>query len=59
VDEPGRIYGGTGPSIAAHVYLNGTIIFIAGLATVRTHNVCVARYFSMARARRCSLSGLS
>lgn len=29
----------SGPSFAMHVYLDGTLIFIAGLAIVRTHNV--------------------
>jgi hypothetical protein len=28
-----------GPSFATHVYLNGTLLFIAGLAIVRAHNV--------------------
>jgi hypothetical protein len=28
-----------GPTFAAHVYLNGTLIFIAGLALVRSHHV--------------------
>jgi hypothetical protein len=27
-----------GPSFATHVYLNGTLLFIAGLAIVRAHN---------------------
>jgi hypothetical protein len=29
----------SGPSFATHVYLNGTLLFIAGLAIVRAHNV--------------------
>ena len=29
----------SGPSFATHVYLDGTLIFIAGLAIVRVHNV--------------------
>jgi len=33
-----------GPSFAPHVYLNGTLIFIAGLAIVRAHNVWVRRW---------------
>src|SRR5262245_21315454 len=28
-----------GTTFAAHVYLNGTLIFIAGLALVRSHNI--------------------
>lgn len=28
-----------GPTFATHVYLNGTLLFIAGLAIVRSHNV--------------------
>lgn len=28
----------SGPSFATHVYLDGALIFIAGLAIVRTHN---------------------
>jgi hypothetical protein len=28
-----------GPSFATHVYLNGTLLFISGLAIVRAHNV--------------------
>ncbi len=28
-----------GPTYAAHVYLNGTLLFVAGLAIVRAHNV--------------------
>jgi hypothetical protein len=28
-----------GPAFATHVYLNGTLLFIAGLAIVRAHNV--------------------
>ena len=51
--------GATGPSFAPQVYLNGTLILIAGLSIVRAHNVCVARWISMARSRRCSWSGLS
>jgi uncharacterized membrane protein YhaH (DUF805 family) len=27
-----------GPSFATHVYLNGTLLFVAGLAIVRAHN---------------------
>jgi uncharacterized membrane protein YhaH (DUF805 family) len=27
-----------GPSFAPHVYLNGTLLFVAGLAIVRAHN---------------------
>jgi len=30
-----------GPSFGPHVYLNGTLLFIAGLALVRVHNVWV------------------
>lgn len=33
-----------GPSFAPHVYLNGTLIFIAGLAIVRAHNVWARRW---------------
>jgi hypothetical protein len=33
-----------GPSFAPHVYLNGTLIFIAGLVIVRAHNVWVRRW---------------
>jgi len=29
----------TGPSFAPHVFLNGALLFIAGLAIVRAHNV--------------------
>jgi hypothetical protein len=28
-----------GPSFATHVYLNGTLLFVAGLAIVRAHNL--------------------
>jgi len=28
----------TGPSFGPHVYLNGTLLFVAGLAIVRAHN---------------------
>ncbi|BFU88882.1 MAG: hypothetical protein NTAFB01_00690 [Nitrospira sp.] len=28
-----------GPTYATHVYLNGTLLFVAGLAIVRAHNV--------------------
>ena len=28
-----------GPSFAPHVYLNGTLLFVAGLAIVRAHNL--------------------
>jgi len=28
-----------GPSYAPHVYLNGTLLFVAGLAIVRAHNL--------------------
>src|SRR4051794_31996628 len=27
-----------GPSFAPHVYLNGTLLFVAGLAIIRAHN---------------------
>lgn len=30
-----------GPSYGPHVYLNGTLLFVAGLALVRAHNVWV------------------
>jgi hypothetical protein len=30
-----------GPSFGPHVYLNGTLLFVAGLAIVRAHNVWV------------------
>ena len=30
-----------GPSFGPHVYLNGTLVFVAGLAIVRAHNVWV------------------
>ena len=33
-----------GPSFAPHVYLNGTLLFIAGLAIVRAHNVWTRRW---------------
>jgi len=33
-----------GPSFAAHVYLNGTLLFIAGLAIIRAHNVWSLRW---------------
>jgi hypothetical protein len=33
-----------GPSFATHVYLNGTLLFIAGLALVRAHNVWTRRW---------------
>ncbi len=33
-----------GPSFAPHVYLNGTLLFIAGLAIVRAHNVWSRRW---------------
>jgi len=33
-----------GPTFATHVYLNGTLIFIAGLAIVRAHNVWVRQW---------------
>jgi|RhiMetdeSRZDD1v2_1073273.scaffolds.fasta_scaffold254645_2 hypothetical protein len=33
-----------GPSYATHVYLNGTLLFIAGLAIVRAHNVWSRRW---------------
>jgi len=33
-----------GPSFATHVYLNGTLLFIAGLAIVRAHNVWSRRW---------------
>jgi len=32
------------PSFATHVYLNGTLLFIAGLAIVRAHNVWSRRW---------------
>jgi hypothetical protein len=28
-----------GPSFAPHVYLNGCLLFVAGLAIVRAHNL--------------------
>ena len=28
----------TGPGLGPHVYLNGTLLFVAGLAVVRAHN---------------------
>jgi len=33
-----------GPSFATHVYLNGTLLFVAGLAIVRAHNVWSRRW---------------
>jgi hypothetical protein len=30
--------GAMGPSFGLHVYLNGTLLFVAGLAIVRAHN---------------------
>ena len=33
-----------GPSFATHVYLNGTLLFVAGLAIVRAHNVWTPRW---------------
>lgn len=33
-----------GPSFATHVYLDGTLIFVAGLAIVRAHNVWSRRW---------------
>jgi uncharacterized membrane protein HdeD (DUF308 family) len=33
-----------GPSFAPHVYFNGTLLFIAGLALVRSHNVWTRRW---------------
>lgn len=30
--------GAMGPSFGPHVYLNGTLLFVAGLAIVRAHN---------------------
>lgn len=33
-----------GPSFATHVYLNGTLLFIAGLAIVRAHNLWTRRW---------------
>jgi hypothetical protein len=33
-----------GPSFATHVYLNGTLLFVAGLAIVRAHNVWSCRW---------------
>lgn len=33
-----------GPTFATHVYLNGTLIFIAGLAIVRAHNIWSLRW---------------
>ena len=29
----------SGPSLATHVYLDGALIFVAGLAIVRAHNI--------------------
>ncbi len=34
----------SGPSFAPHVYLNGTLLFIAGLAIIRAHNVWSRRW---------------
>jgi arginine exporter protein ArgO len=34
----GVFFDAIGPSFGPHVYLNGTLIFIAGLAMVRAHN---------------------
>jgi len=33
-----------GPSFATHVYLDGTLLFVAGLALVRAHNVWSRRW---------------
>ena len=33
-----------GPSFAAYVYLNGTLLFVAGLAIVRAHNHWTRRW---------------
>jgi hypothetical protein len=33
-----------GPSFGPHVYLNGTLLFVAGLAIVRAHNLWVRRW---------------
>jgi hypothetical protein len=33
-----------GPAFAAHVYLDGTLLFIAGLAILRAHNVWSRRW---------------
>lgn len=33
-----------GPAFAPHVYLNGTLLFVAGLAIVRVHNVWSLRW---------------
>jgi hypothetical protein len=33
-----------GPSFATHVYLDGTLLFIAGLAIVRAHNLWTRRW---------------
>lgn len=33
-----------GPAFAAHVYLDGTLLFVAGLAIVRAHNVWSHRW---------------
>src|SRR5574341_1458033 len=33
-----------GPSFATHVYLNGTLLFVAGLAIVRAHNLWTRRW---------------
>jgi len=34
----GAFTAAIGPSFAPHVYLNGTLLFVAGLAIVRAHN---------------------
>ena len=33
-----------GPSFATHVYLNGALLFVAGLAILRAHNVWSRRW---------------
>jgi hypothetical protein len=33
-----------GPALGPHVYLNGTLLFIAGLAIVRAHNIWSRRW---------------
>jgi hypothetical protein len=33
-----------GPAFAAHVYLSGTLLFIAGLAIIRAHNIWSRRW---------------
>ena len=33
-----------GPGLAPHVYLNGTLLFVAGLAIIRAHNVWTLRW---------------